>query len=101
MKYAREVTNFVDYGLTIAEATGIRHPSPVEKYGVTSSKLLVSVSQNSDRTNVAKEVAQAGVSVLCDVGGHITGDKRTAAQIELFGKAFLDIVAIVMSDKRN
>jgi hypothetical protein len=101
MNYAKGITNFADYSLTLAEATGHRQFSPIEKYGVTCSKFLVSVSQDSSDINVTKEIGQTGISVLCGIGSHITGDKRTFAQIEFFGKAILDIAVMAMSEKRS
>jgi len=93
MNYAKEATNLADYGLTLAEATGLRYFSPTEKYGVAGSKLLFSISQNDNNANVAKEVGQAGITVLCGIGGYLMGDKKAAAQFELFGKTALDFAA--------
>ena len=93
MNYAKEVTSLADYGLTLAEATGLRYFSPTEKYGVAASKLLLSVSQNDDNTSVAKEIGQAGITVLYGIGGYLMGDKKAAAQVELFGKTALDFAA--------
>jgi len=102
VSYMKDIANFADYGLTLVEATGHRYFSPVEKYSVTGSKFLLSVSQNGDAINVAKEVGQAGISVLCDIGGHVTGNKRATAQLELFGKIVLDIAAaMATADERN
>ena len=99
MQYAKKITSIADYGLTLAEATGHSKFSPVEKYCVSGSKFIASVSQDSSEINIAKEVGQAGVTVLCDIGSYFTGDKRTAAKIEFLGKAILDIAAMAMAEK--
>ena len=94
MNYAKEIVSFADYGLTIAEATGYKQPSPIEKYSVVSSKLLLSATQDSD-IDALKEIGQAGISVLCGMGGYVTGDRKTAARLELVGKVLLDIAAMM------
>jgi hypothetical protein len=100
MNYTKGALNIADYGLTIAEVTGHRQRSSLEKYGLTGVKLFLSATQDDNDAESLKEIGQAGISVLCDIGGYITGDRRTAAKMELFGKAIIDIAAMVMSDKR-
>ena len=94
MNYAKDIVNIADYGLTIAEATGYKRPSPIEKYGVVGSKLFLSATQDND-IDALKEFGQAGISVLCGISGYATGDRRTAARVELVGKVLLDVAAMI------
>jgi len=102
MNYAKEITNLVGYGSTISEATGYRRRSSLEKYGLIGAKLLFSVLQDKRAENVIKEIGQAGLSVLCDIGGRATGDMQTAAQVELLSNAVLDIATPpILNDRRR
>ena len=92
MNHMKELSNLASYSSTISEATGYRQRSSLEKYGLIGAKLLFSVFQDRRAENVIKEVSQAGLSVLCDIGGRATGDMQTAAQVELLGNVVFDVV---------
>jgi len=68
----KELSGFASYISTISEATGYRRRSAVEKYGIIGAKLLFSVFQDRSEENVMNEIGQAGLSVLCDIGGRAT-----------------------------
>ena len=91
MRYAKNIVNLLDYGITFEEAMGYRYLSPIEKYGVVGSKLLISAAHDSDPIVMSKEVTQAGISVMCGIYGYSTGDRRTAAQIEFTGKTLCEV----------
>jgi len=93
MTYTRDLTNLVGYASTISEAMGYRQRSSLEKYGLIGAKLLFSVMQDKRAENVMKEIGQAGLSVLCDIGGRATGDMQGAAQAELFSNVVLDVAS--------
>jgi len=103
MNYMKELSVFASYASTISEATGYRQRFVLEKYGVIGAKLLFSVLQDGRKEAVMKEVGQAGLSVLCDVGCRVTGDMQTAAQVELLSNAVLDIATppILNNNRRH
>jgi hypothetical protein len=94
----KDLSSFASYSSTISEATGYRRRSALEKYGIIGAKLLFSVLQDRSEENVMKEIGQAGLSVLCDIGGRVTGDMQRAAQAELFSNAVLDIATSSISN---
>ena len=101
MTYTRDLTNLVGYGSTISEATGYGRRSSLEKYCLIGAKLLFSVLQDKSSENVIKEVGQAGLSVLCDIGGRATGDMQGAAQAELFSNVVLDVATSAVNYNRR
>jgi len=86
----KNIIDFVSYASAISEATGYRRRSAFEKYGLVGAKFLFSVMRNRGEENLIKEIGQAGVSMLCNMGGRTTGDMQSAAQAELFCNATLD-----------
>lgn len=97
----KNVIDFASYASAISEATGYRRRSALEKYGLIGAKFLYSVFIDRSDENLMKEIGQAGVSVLCDVGGRATGDIQRAAQAEILGNAGLDVVSSAGSYSRR
>ena len=91
MNNLKDVATIVDYGTTLAEAVGHRCSSPIEKCSIASSKLLLSAYHSENESELLKEVGHAGITILCSIGGYLTHDKKTAAKMELTGKAILDL----------
>ena len=101
MNNMKELSSLASYSSTISEAMGYRRRSALEKYGIIGAKLLFSVLQDRRTENVIKEVGQAGLSMLCDIGGHATGDMQAAAQLELFSNVVLDVTASAVSNNNR
>ena len=90
MHFTKFLLNVADYGLTTAESFGYRVPSFVKPALSVTQCVYTAVYNPKD---IGKEVAQAGVSAICGIGGYATGDRVTAARVELIGKSAIDFVA--------